>query len=158
MSRIYLILLLLLIFSCNRINHSREEVEMAYDYALGGQYKLKKFNVEDKTETHSNSKSSFFLFMGSSNSSSSTMEYTHVRFYFENCLNEYQFMDLDISNVIVCDDHDSIDPYVEFLNYEKHQNYHSPIDYRMMYKHVKTAKIHCNKGVFETDININDLR
>lgn len=131
-----------------------------YEKALGGQHVLKKFNVSRNIETHSSSESEFgfFLFMasGSSSESSVTKEFTHVRFYFENCYKEYQFLDVDISKVLVCEKHNKIEPYVEFVDYENRHRGNTE-NLRELYQDVTFVKLHCNSNDFAPNININEL-
>jgi hypothetical protein len=143
----------------NRIDRE-DAIYQDYEHALAGKHELRKFRVDKQIETHANGnyESHYFLFINSSEGSyqSVTREFSHVRFYYRNCYDEFQFMEIDISKVIVCDDHVGIEPYVEFVDYNNRQE--KTDNLRNLYNDVTWVKIHCNKGEFGHDINIDELK
>ena len=88
---LYIILITISIYSCKH-DPSKDDVDESLI-----KHELRKFNV--KTSIEEKSSGSFFLIFGGY--SSSVKEYTNIRFYFKNCLNEYQFVETDIKNVRV---------------------------------------------------------
>lgn len=112
-------------------------------------HELRKFNV--KTSIHESASASYFLVMGSYSSSKS--EQTNVRFYFKNCLGEYQFMELELKKIRIKIDSTQA-PYVVIKpGYNNYKCYEMQ-DARM----VGSVTIHCKETDFQPEININDLR
>jgi hypothetical protein len=121
------------------------------DYEVGKKHALRKFNI--KTTSKETSSASYFLVMGSY--SSSKTEFTTGRFYYQNCLGEFQLMELPLNRIRIKIDSTQA-PFVEikpeFIN-----------KYRKCYEildgyYVESVTIHCGDSDFQPEISINDLR
>ena len=128
------------------------KVHSEYEYVLGGNHILRKFNVKTTT---SQSSSAFYFFVAGSYSSS-TYSNTKVRFYFLNFKGEYQLMEQSLNDVNIKIDNNVVIPYVRFY-WAEHPRYRE--EWKTMYQHdVTGAVIYCKESDFQPEININDLK
>ena len=81
-------------------------------------HELRKFNVKDVTSKYVSA--SFFIAMGSYHSGESTR--TTARFYFKNCIGEYQFMEINQSQLRIVIDSVKT-PYVTFEQNKFYRSY-----------------------------------
>jgi hypothetical protein len=113
---------------------------------------LRKFNV--KTSTSSGSSAWYFLVAGGY--SSHDYRETNVRFYFLNCRDEYQFMELPLNNVRI--QIDSVQhPYATFTMDRKYNSRCFDV-HILPGTYIDNVTIHCNESDFQPEININDLK
>lgn len=115
----------------------------------GIKHELRKFNI--KTSMNESESAFYFLVMGGYSSSKS--EQAKVRFYFKNCLGEYQFMELELKKIRIKID-STQSPYVVIKPvYNNDKCYEMQDEWK-----ISSATIHCKETDFKTEININDLR
>lgn len=133
----YLILLLLFV-SCVKTENAIKPTD---------RHELRKFNVVDYE--YASESGRYFLIAADYSSYSS--KGTLVRFYFKNCINEYQFMELKLEEVRIETDSLNTKPYITF----ELGGYAQPC-YDL--KAVRYATIHCREEDFKPQININALR
>jgi len=137
---LYIILITISIYSCKH-DPSKDDVDESLI-----KHELRKFNV--KTSIEEKSSGSFFLIFGGY--SSSVKEYTNIRFYFKNCLNEYQFVETDIKNVRIKIDTVKI-PYVVIKGQYRNQHCYNEWGFSKIV-------LYCSEKDFQPQININDLK
>ena len=110
---------------------------------------LRKFNVKTSISEHTSAY--YFLVMGGY--SSSKNEQKKVRFYFQNCLGEYQFLELELKQIRIKTD-TTKNPYV-IMHMGRNNMSCQEIEYDFQINYVT---IHCKESDFQPEININDLR
>lgn len=155
-------IIFLMIYACidneNKVMIDHKKSCETNDKYFSGTFKLRKIGMQTSTETTSDSKGSFFLFMGSYSSSSKSQTINKVRICFLNFRNEYEFKEFDIDNCTIKIDNSIDVPYIKFRYNKDLSPYYYGGSYENRSKSVVSGIIiHRKDSDFKPNININTL-